>query len=207
MQCTCPLGTFPTVADVTCKENFGQIQKAIFCLLSSNGTETTVSADADGIVTALQALIPSKALISPYLEAPEQEAGDARTFGGGNDTPNGVEEYLGMNPSTFTAQMRGIPQSIIAGMKQLICFGEVEDNLGVYLINGSGAIEGISGGTTQAPTLAPIPIRALRISDKIHGGYDEPDRNEISWQFLEDYSDKLIIVAPTSGNALLIKNE
>ena len=195
MKCSCPVGAFPTVNDVTCSENFGQVQKALFCKIS---TFETVSASPAGVVAALQAKIPTSALVSPFLEGPSQEAGEARTFGGGNDTPNGVEVFLGMGPSTFSAAMRGVPQNIIADMKALICFAEVND-LGVILINGEGQIEGVGGGTSQAPTLAPIPIRALRISDKIHGGYEEPDRNEISWQFLPDYSDDVVIVTPTSA--------
>lgn len=202
MKCSCPVGSFPTVSDVSCSENFGQIQKAIFCKLSTFGT---VSAAELGIVAALQGKIPESALITPFLEGPSQEAGEARTYGGGNDTPSGVEVFLGMGPSTFSAAMRGTPQTIVAELKKLICFSEIDD-LGVILINGEGQIEGIGGGTAQAPTLAPIPVRALRISDKIHGGYEEPDRNEIEWQFLPDYSDNLVIITPSTGSGLDIKN-
>lgn len=205
MTCTCPLGDFPVLADVTCKENFGQVQKAIFVDMDENANG--VAAAPAGIVAALQALITTNksAVITPFLEAPEQEAGEARTFGGGNDTPNGIEEFLGMGPSQFTAQMRGVPQSIIANMKQLICFAE-SGKLGVYLINGSGQIEGISKTVSNVQNLAPIPVRSIRISDKVHGGFDEPDRNEISWMFLPDYSDGLVIVTPTVGSGLDIVN-
>lgn len=203
MKCSCPVGAFPTITDVTCSENFGQVQKALFCRISTFGT---VVATPAGIIAALQAKIPASALVSPFLEAPSQEPGEARTFGGGNDTPNGVEVFLGMGPSTFSAAMRGVPQNIVADMKALICFAEIND-LGVILVNGEGQVEGVGGGTAQAPTLAPIPVRALRISDKIHGGYEEPDRNEIEWQFLPDYSDGLTIVTPTTGSGLDLVNE
>ena len=202
MKCTCPLGSFPTVTDVACAENFGQIQKAIFVDMSGS-TVGNVSKSPASVVGDLDMAVQAQygAIVSPFLQAPTQEPGEARTFGGGNDTPNGVEMFLGMGPSTFSAVMRGVAQSVIASLKGLICFSEA-DLLGVYLINGDGAVEGIENGSN----LDPIPIRGLRISDKIHGGYEEPDRNEISWQFLPDYSDKLIIVVPTSGNALDIEN-
>ena len=203
MKCTCPLGSFPTVTDVACSENFGQVQKAVLVDLSQSAS---VGAAAGSIVSNIQTIITAhKACITPFLQAPTQEAGEARTFGGGNDTPNGVEMFMGMGPSTFSAVMRGVAQSVIAKLKEVICFSEA-NKIGVYLINGDGAIEGIKAGTTQSPALAPIPIRALRISDKIHGGYEEPDRNEISWQFLPDYSDDLTIVVPTTGSGLNLHN-
>lgn len=195
MNCSCPLGNFPTVSDAACSENFGQVQKALFCRLSTFGS---VSAGSAAIIAAIQNKIPADCLVSPYLEAPTQEPGEPRTFGGGNDTPNGIEVFLGMGPSTFNAVMRGVQQNIVADLKELICFAEVDD-LGVMLINENGQIEGIGGGTTQAPTLTPIPIRSLRLTDKVHGGFEEPDRNEISWQFLPNYSDNLTIVTPTTS--------
>lgn len=147
--------------------------------------------------------------ISPFLQAPSQEPGEARTFGGGNDTPNGVEKFLGMGPSRFSAVMRGVPQDVIARMKELICLSKI-GQLGVILVNGEGHIEMLEGpdvitqpdgeyaGNSSYGAYWPIPIRGLQISDKIHGGYEEPDYNEISWDFLPNYSDRLIVITSES---------
>ena len=48
----------------------------------------------------------------------------------------------------------------------------------------------------------PIPVRALFVSDKGHGGLEAPDSNTIQWSFLPNYSDDLVIVAPSDFNPL-----
>ena len=284
--CKCPVGSFPETEDVTCKQNFGQVQKVIFCdlrrygqgYINYSGVQHTVNSifwelayyskdtlvidflpaeDADGFVntqTNYAASIPTThgvlgllqlmngnrenaggesylslngvpmIQISPFLEAPTQEPGEARTFGGGNDTPDGVEKFLGMGPTTFSAVMRGVPQSVIKTLKEFECIAQA-GKLGVILVNAEGHLELLKGdpvsvrfptGTSPMAIKAywPIPIRSLRISDKIHGGYEEPDYNEISWQFQPNYSDDLIIVtnekylhANTENTVLDLKNE
>lgn len=145
-----------------------------------------------------------KVVISPYIQAPTQEAGDPRTFGGGNDTLGGVEIIIGRNPSTFTGVMRAVPQSVIKVMKDLQCEAS-GDNLGVILFDENGNIEAIKetvSGTPDTINYLPIPIRALFISDKAHGGLEAPDSNNIQWSFLPNYSDDLAIVAPDDFNPL-----
>jgi hypothetical protein len=145
-----------------------------------------------------------KAVISPYIQAPTQEGGDARTFGGGNDTLGGVEIVIGRNPSTFNGVMRAVPQSVIKIMKSLQCEAQA-DNLGVILFDENGSIEAIkkvTSGTPDTVEYMPIPIRSLYIGDKIHGGLEAPDSNAISWSFLPNYSDDLAIVIPTDFNPL-----
>jgi hypothetical protein len=145
-----------------------------------------------------------KAVISPYIQAPAQDGGDARTFGGGNDTLGGIEMVIGRNPMNFTGVMRGVPQSIIKVMKSLQCEAQ-GDNLGVILFDENGNIEAVKKVTTGTPDVVeymPIPIRALFIGDKVHGGLEAPDNNAISWQFLPNYSDELAIVAPDDFNPL-----
>lgn len=141
-----------------------------------------------------------KVVISPYIQAPTQEAGAPRTFGGGNETLGGVEIVIGREPSTFTGVLRAVPQSVIKAMKDLQCEAQ-GDNLGVFLFDENGAIEAIEDGTT-AGTYYPIPIRSLFIGDKSHGGLEAPDNNAIQWSFLPNYSDDLKIVVPTDFNPL-----
>ena len=103
MKCTCPLGSFPTVSDAACSENFGQVQKAVVVDLSQSAS---VAAAASGIVAAIQTIITAhKALVTPFLQAPTQEAGEARTFGGGNETLGGVEMIMsGKDYDPFSRQ-------------------------------------------------------------------------------------------------------
>ena len=205
ITCSCPAATSLTaIPAVTCAENFGQIQKVAFQRLTTSGSKNGFT--ASGKITALASWTAAMALttsgkivISPYIQAPTSEAGAARTFGGGNETLGGVEEVIGAEPTTFSAVLRGVPQSTIKIMKELMCEAKA-GNLGVYLFDENGKIEAIYGGT--ADTYYPIPIRALFISDKTHGGLEAPDSNNISWSFAPNYSDDLQIVTPADFNPL-----
>lgn len=205
--CKCPAATaLTTIPAVTCTESFGQIQKVAFQRIYSSGTTKnsfTSSAPIGTLAswTALKSANDStKVVISPYIQAPTSEAGAARTFGGGNDTLGGIEEIVGREPTTFSAVLRRIPQSTIKILKELQCESWA-DNLGVFLFDENGNIEALQDPNT-ATTYYPIPIRALFIGDKTHGGLEEPDSNAISWTFLPNYSDQLKIVAPTDFNPL-----
>ena len=205
--CKCPASTALTsIPAVTCSESFGQIQKVAFQRIYSSGTTKnsfTSSADIKLLASwtaLLSANDSTKIVVSPYIQAPTSEAGAARTFGGGNDTLGSVEEIVGREPTTFSAVLRRIPQSTIKIIKELQCESWA-DNLGVYLFDDNGNIEALVDPSV-ATTFYPIPIRALFIGDKTHGGLEEPDSNAISWTFLPNYSDQLKIVAPTDFNPL-----
>lgn len=205
ITCQCPAAaSLETIPAVVCTESFGQIQKVAFQRLhNANGEKNKF--DAQSAITALASWTPkisaddsTKIVVSPYIQAPSNEAGAARTFGGGNETLGGVEEIIGREPSPFTGVLRKMPQSVIKAMKSLQCEAAV-DNLGVYLFDENGRIEAIKGGDN---VYYPIPIRALFIGDKSHGGLEAPDNNAIQWQFLPNYSDDLVIVIPADFNPL-----
>ena len=212
--CACPAATaLTTIPAATCAESFGQIQKVAFMRLKK--ADGTVNSFTDGSSTGIDkkaawtakmALTDGgKAVISPYIQAPTQDGGDARTFGGGNETLGGVEMVIGRNPMNFSGVMRGVPQSIIKVMKELQCEAQ-GDNLGVILFDENGNIEAIKESVTAEETTTvsykPIPIRSLFIGDKVHGGLEAPDNNAISWKFLPNYSDDLGIVQPDDFNPL-----
>lgn len=211
--CACPAASaLTTIPAATCAESFGQIQKVAFMRLKK--ADGTVNSFVDGsgtgidkkaAWTAKMALTDGgKAVISPYIQAPTQDGGDARTFGGGNETLGGVEIVIGRNPMNFSGVMRGVPQSIIKVMKSLQCEAQ-GDNLGVILFDENGNIEAIKKVTSGTPDVVeylPIPIRSLFIGDKVHGGLEAPDNNAISWKFLPNYSDDLGIVQPDDFNPL-----
>ena len=212
--CSCPAATaLPTIPAAQCAETFGQIQKVAFMRLKK--ADGTVNAFVDGSTTGIDkkaawtakmALTDGgKVVISPYIQAPTSEAGDARTFGGGNDTLGGIEMVIGRNPTSFSGVFRAVPQSIIKVIKELQCEA-MADNLGVFLFDENGNIEAIKQSVTVESTTTvsylPIPIRSLFISDKAHGGLEAPDSNNISWSFLPNYSDDLAIVTPSDFNPL-----
>lgn len=201
ITCQCPAAeSLATIPNVKCPQTFGQIQKIAFQRLTkADGTRNAFTAEA--AITLLASWTPkltaadsTKIVVSPYIVSPTNEAGDAITTGGGNDSLNGIEEIVGRNPSTFTASLQKLPQSVIKVMKQLECESQA-GNLGVFLFNGNGQIEAIKDEATEG-TYYPIPISSLFIGDKSHGGFDGFDSNAISWSFLPNYSDNLEIVTP-----------
>lgn len=212
--CKCPAAAaLSTIPNAACAESFGQIQKVAFMRLKK--ADGTINSFVDGSTTGINKLAAwtakmaltdgGKAVISPYIQAPTNEAGEPRTFGGGNDTLGGVEMIIGRNPSNFTGVMRAVPQSIIKIMKELQCEAQ-GDNLGVFLFDENGNIEAIKKSETvesvTTVSYLPIPIRSLFIGDKSHGGLEAPDNNGIQWSFLPNYSDDLAIVAPDDFNPL-----
>lgn len=201
LNCTCPASTaLTTIPTAQCSESFGQIQKVAFQRLKkADGTRNSFTNSASITLlaswTALTAASDgSKIVVSPYVQAPTNEAGDAITFGGGNDTLGGEEIIIGRNPSTFTSVIRGVPQNVIKAMKELQCEAQA-GNLGVYLFDDNGNIEAIQDETT-ATTYYPIPIASLFVGDKAHGGLEAPDSNALNWAFPPNYSDNLAIVSP-----------
>lgn len=205
--CQCPAAAaITTIPNVTCPENFGQIQKVAFQRLhKANGARNSFTTTADIKLKAswtslLTAEDGSKVVVSPYINAPADSGGDARMTSGGNDDLGGIPNVLGGNPVQFDGSLRSIPQSVIKAMKELQCEANA-GNLGVFLFDENGKIEAIQDDKTPT-TYYPIPIRALFIGSKIHGNFDAKDSNAISWQYPDNYSDNLAIVTPSDFNPL-----
>lgn len=197
--CSCPSGTsLGAITDFTCGESFGQIQKLAFCRLFSTGNtknsfvtgDTTAIGKEAAWTAKTSATDGTKVVVTPFVEAPTQDGGDAITFGGGNETLGGVEEIVGSNPTMFTFALRKYPQSTILQLKQLMC----EKNLGVFFFNADNKVEAIQDEAT-ATTFYPIPVQGLFVGDKIHGGFDAPDSNTLSFKLAPNYSDHLSIQA------------
>lgn len=201
VTCKCPAApSLEAIPSVVCSESFGQIQKVAFQRLTNDdGAKNSFTANAAiGVLASwtpkLAADDSTKIVISPYIQAPTEEAGAARTFGGGNETLGGIEEIIGREPNAFSAALRKMPQSVIKIMKQLQCEAAA-GNLGVFLFDENGNIEAIKDETTKT-TYYPIPIRSLFVGDKAHGGLESPDSNALSWSFPPNYSDNLAIITP-----------
>ena len=195
-MCSCPAGAaLPAVPNASCPQDFGQVQKIIFQrIFKTAGTKNSFTSSANikqlSSWTALfSASDGTKCVITPYVEAPTSDGGDAITFGGGNDTVGGTTKVIGRNPVNMSFVMRQMTQDVIKALKGLQC----EDELGVYLVNGDGQILALSSAEN---TYTPIPIRSLFISDLKLMGLDNPDENSLSFSFLPNWSDDVKVVAP-----------
>lgn len=193
--CSCPASaSLPNVPNATCPQDFGQIQKIAIQRIFKTGTTKNEFATASGIgklsswSSLLSANDGSKIVITPYVEAPTADGGDAITFGGGNDTLGGVTKIIGRNPINMTFALRQIVQSIAKALKGLECEGE----LGVFLFNGEGKILAVKTATGHAP----IPVQSFFVSDLKLMGLDTPDENTLSFSFKPNWSDDVEVVSP-----------
>lgn len=195
-MCSCPAGAaLPQIPNASCPQNWGQTQKIIFQrIFKTAGTKNSFTSSSNikqlSSWTALfSASDGTKCVITPYVEAPTADGGDAITFGGGNDTVGGTTKVIGRNPVNMSFVMRQMTQDVIKALKGLQC----EDELGVYLVNGDGQILALSSAEN---TYTPIPIRSLFISDLKLMGLDNPDENALSFSFLPNWSDDAVVVTP-----------
>ena len=195
-MCSCPAGAaLPQVPNASCPQNWGQTQKIIFQrIFKTAGTKNSFTQSASikqlsSWTTLFAASDGTKCVITPYVEAPTSDGGDAITFGGGNDTVGGTTKVIGRNPVNMSFVMRQMTQDVIKALKGLQC----EDELGVYLINGDGQILALSSADNE---YTPIPIRSLFISDLKLMGLDNPDENALSFSFLPNWSDDAKVVTP-----------
>ena len=195
MNCGCPAGAH--LADLTiaeCKESLGQIQKIIIQRrYQSAGLLNKISTADIKKKTAMAGFAAAadgtKIIISPYIQNPTTTPGEARTFGGGNQTLGGIEIVIGREPTTFEGVIYQEKQSTIAAMKSYSC-----EEIGVYLIDENGNIGAIADSPANPANYSPIPIRSFFVGDKNLGGYEEPDSNSIRWSFLPNWSDNLVII-------------
>lgn len=205
LLCSCPPGTALTdIPNVTCPDGVGQVQKIIFQRLYSSGTtknKFTIATDDPAALaswTALKTATDStKVTVSPFVAQPEMDANAPREYGGGNATVGGIPIILGAEPSPFKCRIINTRQDVIEAMKEYQC-----ETLAVYLVDEFGKIWGLADDVASATTFSPIPVQQFFITDKVLGGYDEPDYNEMRFSFKAGWSDKLYGVTPTDFDAL-----
>lgn len=160
---------------------------------SRNSIADGTSAGNAGLLaswTALKAATDdTKIVVSPFVEAPATDGGDAITVGGGNDSLNGIEKVIGSNPVNFTCRLNNKSQDIIEAMKKLMCEA-LSQNLGVYLVNENGQI----GGRKEGTSWYPIPVQSLFVGDLHFGGLQDNDYNDLSFSLAPNYSDKFDVI-------------
>lgn len=195
LNCGCPAGAHLTDLSIAeCKESLGQIQKIIIQRrYQSTGLLNKISITSIRQKTAMASLAAAvdgtKIVISPYIQNPTTTPGEARTFGGGNQTLGGIEIVIGREPTTFEGIIYQESQQTIKAMKSYSC-----EDIGLYLIDENGNIGAIADNPSNPTNYMPIPIRSFFLGDKNLGGYEEPDSNAIRWSFLPNWSDNLVII-------------
>lgn len=198
--CTCPAGaSIASVPNASCASDFGQIQKIIFQRVFSSGTTKNSMTQANAKLLATWAAFfaaadGTKMVITPYVEAPTSEGGDAITYGGGNDTVGGITKVIGRNATNMSFVLRQVVQTIPAALKKLMC-----EIVGVYFVNGDGQIMGLGDSDTN---LSPLPIDGLFVGDLKLNGLESPDENALSFSLRPNWSDDVVVITPTDFNPL-----
>lgn len=204
LTCNCPLGA--SIEDIplgTCAENFGQVQKVLFQRMNTSGVRNKLDAStADPKLKAtwtalLASATSTKVVQSPFIQAPAFEPGASRNFGGGNETLDGIEIVVGREATSFTGVIRSQPQKTIKALKTYEC----EESC-VALINAQGQIGLLCDDPDNITEYYLIPISSFFVSDKMVGGLENPDGNNISWKMKPNWSDNFVVVTPTDFNAL-----
>ena len=205
MICPCPeSAAITTITADDCKEAIGQIQKFGIQRTKDGLTVNeiviaTTNPNLKATWTALKAAIDStKVQFSPEIIETTHEAGEARTYGSGNQVLNGIPLVIGRNASPFTAAFDRIQQKIAKELKTYEC----EKNLSVFLIDENGIIWGKTDDVDTPTIFKGIPIESFFVSDKKLGGFDGVDQNMLSWSFKQNWSDDLLGVTPSDFDAL-----
>lgn len=201
--CDCPpSAALNSVTIHDCIEQMDQLAKiAGQRLKQADGTVNKFSAGTP--ITALASWTPllaaadgSKIVMTPLIQEPENEAGAAREYGGGNLTLGGIPIPLGSEPSPWSGKFLQQKQDTIAQLKGWTC-----ERMGHYLIDKSGNIGCLCDDPANPTEYYPIPAYGFRVGDKVFGGLEGVDYNPVNWTYLEDWSDKFIIVKPADFNA------
>ena len=194
LNCGCPAGKHLNDLEIAeCKESLRQIPTVIIArIFSPTGTKNKLP---KATVTTKAAMTPlfaasdgTKLIVSPYIQNPTTEPGEARTFGGGNQTLGGIEIVIGREPTNFTGIIYQEAQSVIKTLKSYSC-----EKIGVFLIDENGNIGAIDEAG-DGENYLPIPVDKFFVGDKNLGGYEEPDSNTISWSFYPNWSDNLVLI-------------
>ena len=189
----CPI---PTTIDsiVTtlnpCRSDVGQIQKMVFW---RTGNSIGTLADAELLATwtaLLSATGDTHPVVSPFVANVEIPNSEAREFGGGNETRDGITIKKGGQSVPVTAVAYMEDQDVITAMKQLEC-----EALDVLFINESNQFVYSDTDTFSGFKIAP---GSMFISDKSIGGYDVPDQNMVTFNLVPNWSDTLEISEVTT---------
>jgi hypothetical protein len=195
----CPLPTAieSILTEETCPTNFGQIQKLIFWR-HDNSITCVGSAETESTWTTLLAATgDTKAIVTPFTSGASLTPGEARSYGGGNDTLDGIELILGSMPASFTAKFLQYPTTTVALLKQLMC-----EDLDVILINENGQF----GYKSSDSKFYGFHVKGLFVGDLSLPGYAEPSGSAITFKIPSSEMDDFTISNATDFALTLLNS-
>lgn len=216
MTCSCPKPTaLTTIANTTCPEELGQIQRFIFSRKGTIRFDTVDPTSPAQLPASIQGLgnLPSilapwtillglatndKAIVTPLIGGdPVINAGEQVTFGGGdNSTLNGQIYHVAYNPSTGTFRFDSLSAAQTAALKQLIC-----EDLEVIMINSDGDLIG-ERDTVNPDLWHGFAATNVSLGGRSVQGFASRDSNVLTLQLDDDWDTKFEKQTPTDFNAL-----
>lgn len=170
--CPIPTALESILTAETCPSNFGQIQKLVFWR-HGNFIGSAATAEIEATWTLLLAATgDTKAVVSPFTSGAVLTPGEARQYGGGNDTLDGIPIIIGAEAASFTSRFLQYPPATIALMKQLMC-----EDLDVVFVNENGQF----GYRLVGDDFYGFHIKGLFVGDISLPGYAEPSGNAMSF--------------------------
>lgn len=201
MECVCPLpaslGSLPVV---DCPENLGQIQKLTFRRFAAGQwfADELLAAAIANWTPLLGATDDTKVITTHTFANHVIPPAEAITEGGGdNTTQDGIEEVLGVGPTTATGNFRDVPNNHVTALKALIC-----EILTVAMINNNGRIWVKQPGGAGNPIFG-IPIYTWFISDAGSQGLNTKDLAPFRYALIDGWREDLVAITPTDFNALI----
>lgn len=198
----CTTETLVAVPSSSCLESFAQPTRAYFTKRKNgsalNFIDISTDTDAHQTLATYQALVSAvddtKLIVTPRFANATMPEPTPRTFGSGNQVPDGVPINLGSAPPTFSSTFYGLTA------EQEEAMAKVNGDLAVYLVSSEQQIGGIFDSNASPTKVYPIPIFNLFFSDRQLGGYDGVDANVLSWSFYAGWSRKFNFWKPTDFN-------
>lgn len=205
--CTSLPTSIANISAINCFQNIGSVAKVMFQrYLDTSGSAVSITIGTNNpnlqaTWTTLKAAADDThvTVLPEVLHNPDWTGGDNREYGGGDETFGGVPINLGEEFMRFSGELLRWKQKPIQELKAY----KNETKLGVYLINDSGEIWGLTDDHDSPAIFKPIPIFSLHIGSKIPGKRSTPDKNMISFAVLENWSDYLYGVTPSDFQALI----
>lgn len=194
MDCSCPENdSLIEIIAEACGVNLKQIQRLAFQRMQSTPSFTPTTILTLSVWQALMAATDeTKIVITPLIGGdPVIEPGEAITNGGGdNSTLNGIEEFLGVNPSKFSCTFKSLSTAVEVAIKALRC---ETSGLTVFLIAEGGRI----ACATVSLTAFGLSVQSFFISDRGNAGFGTKDTYKCSFSLPEGWSETLAIYKPT----------
>lgn len=199
LLCACPVSAEPSDVDqLSCLEDFGQIQKVILQRRFSTGTTLNQIAFAGVTLEATwQALVDAtdstKVVWSNELGDPQSTPGEPLLFGSGNQVPNGAPQVVGEGFSQMAFVMYSYTQAIVKQMKNWGC-----ELASVFFVNSAGQIAGHIDDPAAPANFRGFPIqkKTMFVGSKKFGGYGNPDSNVFQFSLPPNWSDNFYVVTP-----------